>query len=112
MAARETASAGQVRDRNRRRPFLRAPLQRVWRGLADLVEFGSWFGVKFDRPFAPGAAVRGVIAGTAANAEVAKMQKQHECLPFEIPIERMEPERLFSFRWHPHTIERGVDYYE
>jgi len=25
-------------------------------------------------------------------------------------IERMEPERLFSFRWHPHAIERGVDY--
>jgi uncharacterized protein YndB with AHSA1/START domain len=22
----------------------------------------------------------------------------------------MEPERLFSFRWHPHAIERGVDY--
>jgi len=22
----------------------------------------------------------------------------------------MEPERLFSFRWHPFAIDRGVDY--
>lgn len=66
--------------------------------------------MKFDRPFAPGKAVRGVIVGSTVNAEVAQMQKQHEGLPFEITIERMEPERLFSFRWHPHAIERGVDY--
>ncbi len=25
-------------------------------------------------------------------------------------IETMEPERLFSFRWHPYAIEEGVDY--
>ena len=25
-------------------------------------------------------------------------------------IETMEPERFFSFRWHPYAIEPGVDY--
>jgi len=25
-------------------------------------------------------------------------------------IEKMEPERFFSFRWHPYAIEPGVDY--
>ena len=25
-------------------------------------------------------------------------------------IESMEPERRFSFRWHPYAIEEGVDY--
>src|SRR5713101_8119900 len=28
----------------------------------------------------------------------------------EITIEQIEPERLFSFRWHPFAVERGVDY--
>ncbi len=97
-------------DRIEKQILLRAPVQRVWRALADPVEFGRWFGIKFDGPFAPGASVRGVIVGTSANPEVAKLQKQHEGLPFEITIERMDPERLFSFRWHPHAIEPGVDY--
>ncbi len=66
--------------------------------------------MKFDGPFTPGASMRGVIAGTKVNAEVAKAQKQYEGLPFEITIEQMEPERLFSFRWHPFAVERGVDY--
>jgi hypothetical protein len=38
------------------------------------------------------------------------LQKPHEGLPFEITIDRIEPERLFSFRWHPFAIEPGVDY--
>jgi Activator of Hsp90 ATPase homolog 1-like protein len=31
-------------------------------------------------------------------------------LPFEITIDRIEPERTFAFRWHPFAVERGVDY--
>ena len=54
--------------------------------------------------------MRGVIVGTTVNAEVAKAQKQHEGLAFDITIERMEPECLFSFRWHPNAVERGFDY--
>jgi len=97
-------------DRIEKKILLRAPRKRVWRALSDSTEFGTWFGVKFDGPFAPGAVVRGVIAPTAVNVEVAKAQKEHEGMPFEITIERMEPERLFSFRWHPFAVERGVDY--
>ncbi|MCU1259339.1 MAG: Activator of Hsp90 ATPase 1 family protein, partial [Bryobacterales bacterium] len=40
----------------------------------------------------------------------ANAQKEYEGMPFEITVEEMEPERLFSFRWHPFAIERGVDY--
>jgi uncharacterized protein YndB with AHSA1/START domain len=97
-------------DRIEKKILLRAPRKRVWRALADSTEFGSWFGMKFDGPFTPGASMRGVIVGTTADAEVAKFQKQHEGIPFEITIEQMEPERLFSFRWHPAAVERGVDY--
>ncbi|MGA1994589.1 MAG: SRPBCC family protein [Bryobacteraceae bacterium] len=97
-------------DRIEKKVLLRAPRNRVWRALADSTEFGAWFGMKFDGPFAPGASMRAAIVPTTVDAEVAKAQKAHEGIPFEIAIERMEPERLFSFRWHPHAIERGVDY--
>ena len=97
-------------DRIEKQILLRAPLQRVWRALADSHEFGTWFGVKLDGPFKPGAIVRGRIVPTSVDPEVAKAQKPHEGKPFEITIERMESERVFSFRWHPFAVEPGVDY--
>lgn len=97
-------------DRIERKILLHAPRNRVWRALSDSTEFGRCFGLKFDGRFVPGASVGGVIVPTTVNAEVAKAQKQYEGLPLEITIEQMEPERLFSFRWHPFAIERGVDY--
>jgi len=97
-------------DRIEKKILLRASPERVWRALSDSAEFGSWFGVKFDGPFAQGAHVRGVIVPTTVNAEVAKAQKPYEGKPFEITIERMEPERVLSFRWHPFAVEPGVDY--
>jgi uncharacterized protein YndB with AHSA1/START domain len=90
--------------------LLRAPVHRVWRALSDSSEFGNWFGVKFDGPFAPDASVHGVIVPTTVNAEVASAQKPYEGMPFDIKIEQMDPERMFSFRWHPYAIERDVDY--
>ncbi len=97
-------------DRIEKKILLRAPRKRVWRALSDSTEFGTWFGVKFEGPFAPGAVMRGVIVTTSVNAEVASAQKPYKGMPFEITIEQMEPERLFSFRWHPFAVEPGVDY--
>jgi len=97
-------------DRIEKKIVLQASRKRVWRALSDSKEFGTWFGMKFDGPFKPGATMRGVIVPTQVNADVAKHQKPYEGLPFEITIEKMEPERLFSFRWHPNAVERGVDY--
>ena len=99
-----------VPDRIEKKILLRAPLKRVWRALSDSKEFGAWFGVKFEAPFQPGVQIRGKIVGTAVDSEVAKTQKQYWHVPFEITIDRIEPERLFSFRWHPYAIEPGVDY--
>ena len=90
--------------------LLKEALHRVWRAISDSKEFGTWFGMKVDGPFTPGAIMRGVIVPTQVNAEVAAAQKQYEGKQMEITIERMEPERLISFRWHPHAIEPGVDY--
>jgi uncharacterized protein YndB with AHSA1/START domain len=36
-------------DRIEKKVLLHAPLKRVWTALADSTEFGTWFGMKFDR---------------------------------------------------------------
>ncbi len=97
-------------DRIEKQILLRAPRERVWRALSDSTEFGAWFGMRFDGPFTPGAARRGVIAATQAQAALGKAPKKYEGTSFEITIEQMEPERLFSFRWHPFAVDPGVDY--
>jgi len=97
-------------DRIEKRVLLHASLKRVWSALADSTEFGTWFGMKFEGPFVPGAPMRGVIVPTKVNAEVAKAQQKYEGMAVEITIEKMEPEALFSIRWHPYAIEPGVDY--
>ena len=97
-------------DRIEKKTLLRAPIARVWRALSDSTEFGLWFGMRFTAPFTPGAVMRGVIVPTVADAEVAKAQKPYEGTAFEITIEEMQPERLFSFRWHPGAIDPAIDY--
>ena len=86
-------------DRIEKQVTLDAPRSRVWRALTDVAQFNAWFGVKLSAPFAPGAEVSGQI--TIRDYEHVKMT---------IWIETMEPERFFSFRWHPYAIETGVDY--
>ena len=97
-------------DRIEKTIVLNAPLNRVWRALADSGEFGTWFGMKFESQFAPGAVMRGIIVPTTVDAEVAKGQKALEGLAFELVVDQMESERLFSFRWHPGAVDPDVDY--
>jgi uncharacterized protein YndB with AHSA1/START domain len=90
--------------------LLRAPIDRVWRALSDSKEFGYWFGMDFEGPFARGRVVHGRVTGTKVDPEVAKMQDPHKGIEFDITIERMEPEKVFSYRWHPGAVDPGVDY--
>ena len=99
-----------VIDRIEKKVLLRAPRRRVWRAIADSQEFGKWFGVKFEGPFKAGGFLRGVIVPTSVDPEVAKAQQPYTGMRFDVTVERIEPERLFSFRWHPNAIEPGVDY--
>ncbi len=85
-------------DRIEKQVLLHAPLTRVWRAISDSTEFGSWFGMKFHGPFAPGATMRGVIVPTSVDAEVAKAQKAHEGpARSRSSSSEWKPERLFSF---------------
>jgi uncharacterized protein YndB with AHSA1/START domain len=86
-------------DRIEKSILLRAPRARVWRALTDADQFSSWFGVKLKGPFAAGQQFRGHITHPG-----------YEHVPFIITVERMEPEKLFSWRWHPHAIDPKTDY--
>ena len=97
-------------DRIEKRMILRAPRERVWRALSEAKQFGSWFGVEFEGEFAAGTRLTGRIAPTKVDPEVAKLQQPYTGFPFEFHIERIEPMSLFSFRWHPHAVDRGADY--
>ena len=78
-------------DRVEREIFLKAPTSRAWRALSNAEEFGDWFGVALKgKTFAPGQRVTGQITYPG-----------YEHVVFEVWIERMEPERLLSWRWHP-----------
>jgi uncharacterized protein YndB with AHSA1/START domain len=97
-------------DRIEKTILLHAPRERVWRAISDSQEFGTWFGVKFDGPFVEGSRLTGVIVGTKVNEEVANAQRPYEGKSFETIIEQIQPEKLFSFRWHPYAVESDVDY--
>jgi uncharacterized protein YndB with AHSA1/START domain len=97
-------------DRIEKKVLLRAPRERVWHAISDARQFGSWFGVEFAGPFVAGATTIGKLVPTTVDPEAAKRQKQYEGFKFEFAIDRIEPQRLFSFRWHPFAVERGVDY--
>lgn len=87
-------------DRIERKIILKAPRSRVWRALSNAEEFGSWFGVSLQgQSFAAGQVARGRITHPG-----------YEHLVFEVLVERVEPERVLSFRWHPYAVDPGVDY--
>ena len=97
-------------DRIEKKILLQAPRERVWNAISDSRQFGSWFGVEFDGPFVAGASLTGKIVPTSVDAEIAKLQQPHAGLAFEFFVDRIEPMRRCSFRWHPYAVEPGVDY--
>ncbi|HEY9140033.1 MAG TPA: SRPBCC family protein [Bryobacteraceae bacterium] len=88
-----------MNDRIEKRIELKAPVSRVWRALTNYHEFGEWFRVKLDGPFVPGQVSRGHITYPG-----------YEHVIWEAVVQKMEPERLFSFTWHPYSVEPKTDY--
>src|SRR5664279_2574327 len=87
-----------MNDRIEKHIELKAPVSRVWRALTDYREFGEWFRVKLDGPFVPGQVSRGHITWPGC-----------EHLIWEAVVQQMEPERLFSFTWHPYSVDPKID---
>ena len=86
-------------DRIEKTIEIKAPVSRVWRALTDHREFGAWFRVRLDGPFVPGQVSRGQITYPG-----------YEHYRWEAVVQKMEPERLFSFTWHPYAVDPKADY--
>jgi len=41
---------------------------------------------------------------------VARAQRTHEGVSFDMVVAQVEPERRFSFRWHPGAVDPTIDY--
>ena len=96
-------------DRIVKQVVLKAPLERVWRAVSDAKQFGAWFGMALDGPFKAGMRATGKIVPTTSDPEVAKMQAPYEGMAVELFVERVEPMRCLSFRWHPYPAGPGED---
>jgi len=106
-------------DRIVKEVTLRAPLPRVWRAITDAGEFGRWFGVRLEGDFAAGKAMRGMFDKKIDATLIADYQKSLGLPPSPIrqpendlvfcTVERIEPQRYFSFRWIPYGIDADVD---
>jgi uncharacterized protein YndB with AHSA1/START domain len=88
-----------MENRIEKRIELKAPVSRVWRALTDYLEFGEWFRVKLEGPFVAGQVSRGHITYPG-----------YEHIKWEAAVQKMEPERLFSFTWHPYSVDPQIDY--
>ena len=87
-------------DRIEKSIHIKAPRSRVWWALSNAEEFGNWFGAALKgQSFAPGQRVRG-------NITIAGYQH----VLFDVVVERIEPEHLLSYRWHPYAVDPAVDY--
>jgi uncharacterized protein YndB with AHSA1/START domain len=86
-------------DRIEKTIELKAPVSRVWRALTDHEEFGKWFRVRLEGPFVPGQPSRGHVTYPGYGH-----------LKWQAVVQKMEPERLFSFTWHPYAVEPDKDY--
>lgn len=87
-------------DRIEKNMLLKAPLARVWGALSNAEEFGKWFGADLQgQTFAAGQRTRGKITICG-----------FEHVFFDVIVERMEPQKLFSFRWHPYAVDPAIDY--
>jgi uncharacterized protein YndB with AHSA1/START domain len=86
-------------DRIEKSIEINAPVSRVWRALTDHREFGQWFRVRLDGPFVAGQVSRGHITHPG-----------YEHVRWTAVVQKIEPERLFSFTWHPYAIDPQQDY--
>jgi len=87
-------------DRIEREILLKAPRSRVWRALSNAEEFGDWFGVALKG--------KAFVAGQRVQGQITYPGYEHVVL--DVFIERVEPERLLSWRWHPAAVESSIDY--
>jgi uncharacterized protein YndB with AHSA1/START domain len=86
-------------DRIEKQAILKAPVARVWSAISDAKQFGAWFRLALEGEFREGETIRGRITHPG-----------YEHLTAELFVERIDPPRYFSYRWHPYAVDPSVDY--
>ena len=77
-----------MRDRIEKEIVVNAGPERVWAALTDYREFGTWFRVRLEGPFAVGQVTRGVI-----------VEPGYEGMAFWVIAAAMETPSRFAFDW-------------
>jgi uncharacterized protein YndB with AHSA1/START domain len=78
-------------DRIEKKVLVRAPRAKLWKALTDTELLGKWFSSRIERvAVVPGATLRGPVI--VPGFEHEKM---------DAIVEKVEPERYLSWRWHP-----------
>ncbi len=75
-------------DRIEKSTTIAAPIERVWQALSDHEQFGAWFKVALDQPFA---------VGTPSTGRMTYPGYEH--YPWEAEIVELTPPRRFVYRW-------------
>lgn len=70
--------------------LIRAPIDRVWRAIADHREFGAWFKVDLDQPF---------VAGERSTGRMT--YPGFEGTPWLAWVKLVEPPHRLTFEWTP-----------
>jgi uncharacterized protein YndB with AHSA1/START domain len=106
-------------DRIEKRVTLRAPVPRVWQAITDAREFGKWFGFTLEGDFEPGRRMKGTFNETLDEAAIVEYQRSLGLQPSKLKlpdegavfctVERIEPERYFSFHWIPYGVDAEAD---
>ena len=82
-----------MNERVEKRIELKAPVSRVWRALTDPTVLIAQM---FDH------------AGQVSRGQITHPGYEH--VKWEVVVQKIEPERLFSFTWHPYSVDPKIDY--
>src|SRR5262245_64917526 len=106
-------------DRIEKVVTLRTPVSKGWNAIANAKEFSRWFGVDLQGSFAAGKSISGSWGDHFDEAAIMEFQRRSELEPHPVKlpkgttvfctVERIEPERHFSFRWIPFGMDAAVD---
>lgn len=78
---------------------IKASRSRVWKALTDSKEFGTWFGINIEGPFAVGEVSKGMFTIDGFTH-----------VPWSSTIKAMEEPGYFAYTWHPYAVDPEVDY--
>ena len=98
-ATAQTTQDTSTTDRIEKKITINAPRSRVWRAISDSQEFGTWFRMRLDGPFAAGKQMTGNITHPG-----------YEHVKVDMVVDRIQPESYFSYKWHPYAIDTNSDY--